>query len=365
LIFELFGYPILDKSPEAEQNRAEARCPFMDSPCDGGGNRYMSHVDLGKKAEMKAFFRGVERVPSGICSIQLTNNEPPWIVCPRRVFVLGRKSGWGLSQRDVQSRIIKYSGFEPGSMIGVWSEVKVSYKTTGQSNKHFDYTFDYILIPVGRISNSELEIRLKRPKAIIKKDLEKAGYSLSFRDSSYFVEDFPVGKPVIVEIMTSSTSGGDKNKRTTIPMAFEDAILGRTHRAPGINYRQVWARMVSQLVVKSEVGISWGGITFWVLQDVLVDYISKTTGLNILEFISEKTDEVNVQSLSYGNQHKSAKGIIELNEGNLYSGPICASSEPTKRPSFEDMIRAPTCPPIDVLLNLLSKRGPDCLLKIP
>jgi len=44
-------------------------------------------------------------------------------------------------------------------------------------------------------------------------------------------------------------------------MAFEDAVLGKPHQGPGINYRQVWARMVSQLVVKSEVGLAWGGKT--------------------------------------------------------------------------------------------------------
>ncbi|MGI9057395.1 MAG: hypothetical protein ACR2H5_02350, partial [Ktedonobacteraceae bacterium] len=49
----------------------------------------------------------------------------------------------------------------------------------------------------------------------------------------------------IIEIMTSSTSGGNKDKGTTISGAFQDAILGRSHRGPDINYRQVWARMVS------------------------------------------------------------------------------------------------------------------------
>jgi hypothetical protein len=51
-----------------------------------------------------------------------------------------------------------------------------------------------------------------------------AGYALAKRGIQEYVEDFPKGPPTVVEIMTCSTSGGNKDKRTTIPMAFEDAI---------------------------------------------------------------------------------------------------------------------------------------------
>jgi hypothetical protein len=47
--------------------------------------------------------------------------------------------------------------------------------------------------------------------------------------------------------------------------------------------------MVSQLIVKSEVGIGWGGKTFWILQDALIKYISESTNLNVREFLTEKT----------------------------------------------------------------------------
>ncbi len=155
--------------------------------------------------------------------------------------------------------------------------------------------------------------------------------------------------------MTSSTSGGNKRKRTTIPMAFEDAMLGKMHAGPGINYRQVWARMVSQFIVKSEVGSAWGGKTFWVLQDNLANYITASTALDFRNFIATVASEVNVVSLSYGNQYNNTSGILELKTGEFYAGPIASSGQSTQ-PSFQDMIRAPVCPPKELLLTLLSKK---------
>ena len=77
-------------------------------------------------------------------------------------------------------------------------------------------------------------------------------------------------------------------------------MLGKEHKAPGINYRQVWARMVSQLIVKSEVGLHWGGKTIWLVQDVLVNYICSSTALDIKRFLAEHTGEVNMLSFRFG-----------------------------------------------------------------
>jgi hypothetical protein len=143
-------------------------------------------------------------------------------------------------------------------------------------------------------------------------------------------------------------------------MAFEDAILGKSHQAPSINYRQVWARMVSQFIVKSEVGMAWGGKTFWVLQDTLADYISSTTALDFQKFLAEQTSEVNVLCFSYGDAYKNLAGIVEIGTGCLYAGLISPSSNKSKiPPSFQDMIRAPVCPPKSILIGLLAKRLPS------
>lgn len=89
-IFEIFSYPIEDTSAEATENRRQARCAFMRRDCDGGGNRYLSDVDLANKPELRAFFRTRQKVRAGICSIKLTENGAPWIVCPRRLLALNR-----------------------------------------------------------------------------------------------------------------------------------------------------------------------------------------------------------------------------------------------------------------------------------
>jgi hypothetical protein len=188
----------------------------------------------------------------------------------------------------------------------------------------FDYTFDYLLMPV-----------------------ESSGR--------------PYGYPTIVEIMTSSTSGGNKRKRTTISAAFEDAILREPHTGPGINYRQVWARMVSQLIVKSEVAIAWGGKTIWALQDRLVDYISTSTALNIKSFLSRHTDEVNILAFSHRDSLIADGNPRKGGRASLYAGPIGQSDEP----EFRDIVRTPVCPPKSALLRLLERRPPTRRITIP
>ena len=358
-IFEAFGYRLEDKSKEAESCRKAAHCPFMDRDCDGGGNRYLSNINLTKSKKLKTYFGGKKEVPSGVCSLQLRPDENPWIVCPRRLLALGRHDGADSPhQKSAETFLFKHSGYAPGTRLGVWSELKMKYAEKANGvEKSFDYSFDYILMPLVRTPQEEIEKQLGIEWETARPILEETGFSLAKRQGKDFVEDFPNGNPVIVEIMTSSTSGGNKTQRTTIPMAFEDAMLEKPHDAPGINYRQVWARMVSQLIVKSEVGISWVGKTFWILQDALVNYISSSTALDVRKFLSEKTSEVNMVCLSYGNAFRSKKGIIELKESKLFAGPIASSPRRADAiPSFQDMIRAPICPPKSKLLNLLVKR---------
>ncbi len=158
--------------------------------------------------------------------------------------------------------------------------------------------------------------------------------------------------------MTSSTSGANKKDRTQIAQAFEDALLGRAHKGPGINYRQVWARMASQLLVKSEVAAGWNGIAVWVVQDVLVDYISKSTGLNVQHFSKDTVDQVNMLSFSYGEPSSfPMSGVIDLLKSQLFAGAV--SPVPAEEnASFIDIIRSPIQPPISKLIKLLTADGP-------
>ncbi len=308
-IYELFGYPVTDKSLGVKESRMRALCPFMSATCDGGGNRFQSEINLSGHPELKKFFPDMEKVPSGICSIQLREDAEPWIICPRRLF-------YPNPANEVQKILMSKCDFPKGTQLGVWSEVKIKYKSTASQN--FDYTFDYILMPI--------------------------------------VENIPVGLPVIVEVMTSSTSGGNKKIRSTIPQAFEDCILQKNHTAPGINYRQVWARMASQLLVKSQVALAWGGKTIWVIQDLLADYISSTTALNLKDFISEKTNEVNILSFAYDDyRNPVSNNTVSLKNLALYAGTI----KPTKEINhgFQDIILASVCPPRQVLISALCKKS--------
>ncbi len=353
-IFELFGNRLTDTSEQAIHNRTNAHCPFMQKKCDGGGNRHLSNINLARKPELRQRFNGLDSVASGVCSLQLHAHETPWIVCPRRLMYLTNNSSEiKNSQAASINHLWRLASYQRPTRIGIWPELRVSHKS---GDKQFTYTFDYVLMPLKSVSQINIEKSMGLGWSSIRRTLEKSGYTIARRENTEFVEDFPSGNPLIVEIMTSSTSGGNKTKRSTIPMAVEDAILKTDHLAPGINYRQVWARMVSQLIAKSEVSISWGGKTIWVLQDKLVDYISETTALNVHQFLSEHTDEVNILSLAYQDGFEDNDGVIELSGGMLYAGPI--SSNPQSAPSFQDMIHAPLLPPRSILMASVTKRHP-------
>jgi hypothetical protein len=281
----------------------------------------------------------------------LKENEAPWIVCPRRLFHIG--DSWDVGTK-IAKFILKLANIPVGTTIGAWSEVKIKYdQLTKNGQKTFDYTFDYLIMPLIKVTVEEAKLQ----SGLSQRELEKL-----FKKNGLSYDLFPSGPPIIVEIMTSSTSGGNKKDRSTIANAFEDAVLGKDHSAPGINYRQVWARMVSQLIVKSEVAHAWGGTTFWLLQDALINYISKSTALNLENFKSTTINEVNIVGLSYGKNYSNLTGLINLDDIDLYSGPITSSRETL--PSFSDMIRTPVKPPKEVLVSLILRKSLDGTMTI-
>ena len=343
----------------------------MNCDCDGGGNRYSSQIDLTGSNKLQALYPGRKKLPAGVCSIQLHDGESPWIVCPRRLLVMGREEqGARRFQVNTEYDTLRFLNYKPGTRLGIWSEVKLKYREGREDEEEhsFDYTFDYIVMPVGRVRLLDLSKEIEIPEAELRTNVERAGYTVATREGLFFIEDFPIGMPSIVEIMTSSTSGGNKTKRTTISMAFEDVLLNKTHNAPGINYRQVWARMVSQLIVKSEIGLNWGGKTIWVVQDNLIDYISSTTRLDVRKFLAKHSSDVNMLSFSYGQDYRNSnQGVIELADAKLYAGPMSPPVLPDSVhvESFQDIIRAPFCPPLSRLLGLFVKRKPTATVIMP
>lgn len=237
-LFEIFGYPVSDTSEEAKRCRQAARCPFLSDGCDGGGNRYLSHVNLeGKdKTELRDFFGGkLKIVPAGICSIQLSEGQPPWIVCPRRLLAIKRDQV-SPYQYAIFSKVRELLGYPSGTTLGVWPEIRIKYHDNlGAEEKVFDYTFDYIVAPLRSPTLEEVEAIVGKPWKVI----NQKEYQLIQDRGVWRIHNFPVPVPSVIEVMTSSTSGGDKKKRTTVQQSFEDAILGKPHFGPGINYRQV------------------------------------------------------------------------------------------------------------------------------
>jgi hypothetical protein len=359
-IFELYGYRLNCWNNEAETNLKNVFCPFMNAECDGGGNRYLSAINLKSIQKLQKKIPDKDIIQAGVCSLQIHENEQPWIVCPRRLFSLknGNLSNY---QSIIRNRLSDYSGLVKGNVYKVWSEVKIKTEVTTEEDemKTFDYTFDYIISGTSRKKIADVSSLLSISPELIKKTAEKNGYTVASRNSEYWIDDFPVDPLTIIEVMTSSTSGGDKKKRTQIAMACEDAIInGMDHNAPGINYRQVWARMVSQLIVKSQVALSWNSHTIWLVQDLLADYISKSTALVLPEYLSEKLDEVNILSIGYGDSIKEKNGnIIELKEIKLFSGPISKESS-KKSKGFIDIIKIGAPPPKTQIWKSLLNKSP-------
>lgn len=350
-VYEIFGFPVEDKSIASVTSRKDAWCPFMDAPCDGGGNRYMAEIDL-SSSPLKALYPQRKTVPVGVCSLSLSRGATPWIICPRRLFYMGNSAGRELMPGGTQKVLLDFCSFPSHSMIGVWAEIKARYSEARGSKAVFDYTFDYVLIPLGARSVDEAA-------SISGLGAKKIS---NYLDEGHTLANFPIGQPVIVEVMTSSTSGGNKKTRSRIPEAFEDCLLDRPHRAPSINYRQVWARMASQLIVKSQAAIAWGGKTVWILQNTLAEYISKTTGLDLGSFVSTCTDEVNILSFAYGRDLGSQSGRPrQLEKDALFSGPI---GEGGVNPCFKDIVLAPVCPPKKTLIQALLKKPMANLIRL-
>lgn len=351
-IFELFGHRVDDKSIIAGHYRKNCLCPFTDNRCDGGGNRYQTFLlphDVGRNGLTGYFSDDLKSIPPGVCSLNVKNVK--WIVCPRRIFSFANERKQNYHTEFVSSLLKKYCRLEGADHIGIWSEVKVKFseELNDEEAKSFDYTFDYIVAPIGPKRISEIASALSVTATKVRKSAEDNGYTIAARGNEYYIEDFPIGKLNIIEVMTSSTSGGNKNKGTTIQQAFVDAIRGEQHESPGINYRQVWARMVSQLIVKSQIGKEWNSKTLWILQDSLSDYITKSTDLNLTKLISHVSKEINLVSIKYGSE-TDENGCLKLQEHHLYAGEIPKVTGDT---DFNKLLQAATIPDMNDISNRL------------
>lgn len=363
-IFELYGYPVDHWTKEAEDNLRRCHCPFMSCECDGGGNRFSSSVQLDAENPLKKYFPDKDHIQAGVCSIRLRPGEQPWIVCPRRLLCY-RHDAQSASQSRIRRMLYKKAGLQAGVHYSVWSEVKMKCHVKSEAKEGvFDYTFDYVIAARGRKKLSEIATLFGVTQGTAIKRLETGGFTITQRDGVFYCDDFPMLPLVIVEVMTSSTCGGNKREGTQISQVFSDTIRllhgekGLDPAGPAINYRQVWARMVSQLLVKSQVGKAWNGATYWILQDLLCDYISKTTALNLADFEAFRQNEVNIIAGGYGDAalvSRRSKPLVDIKDVKFYSGKVSAGKSTKK--SFSDIVKLGVVPPdSELYLRLVLKR---------
>ena len=317
---ELYGLPLRESGAKRAASR-QAFCPHMMKLCDGGGNRDMARWPANEQPLAPLFDPSVGEqgggfIPCGVCSVRLTTGRNTdtyvdWAVCPRRL--LSFESGaFSDSQHALAERVLQVAGFERGDQIRIWSEIRLLDRSVG-----VDYRMDYVLRK----------------------------------------NDNP---PVIVEVMTASTSGGNRRRRTDIQSAFSDAVLYENglipelRQSPGVNARQVWARMLSQMIVKSEITNQWGGRTIWVVQDSLCHYIKRSTGLNLdaLRSTDWEPGEVNLISAS----------INDPEDIELYSGPI-RPGDGTET-CWLELPTSPGIPPVEKLTDHLTNESAIALLTV-
>ena len=318
VVAELYGQELTESGMEMNVCR-RAWCAFVEATCDGGGNRDMARVSASDETLGHLFSPSVGRetngwLPCGVCSVRSAKGKV-WAICPHRLFAIG-PAGVAAKHAVLAKRVFRLAGFRPGQQVTVWSEI--SLQETGKSGSRFSYRLDYVL-------------RGTEPDA----------------------------PPIIVEVMTCSTSGGNKAMGTDIKTAFKRAVLFAhtpakdAVRSPGVNLRQVWARMASQLVAKSEAANNWGGRTIWIVQDLLAEYIRTQTALPLDDLRSHDwtPDEVNMIVADL-------KGPVAL-----YSGPIRPRNG--DRRCWLEILGAPHLPSLTSMMRKLNDKAPVATIRAP
>lgn len=311
--YEVYGSDVYDQSPNAVSERKAAYCPCTESTCDGGGNRHQTKIRLENSLLKDYFNDGLTAVIPGVCSIEY--GEDVWIVCPRRL--LGFKASSteltvNQSLKEHERTALIAAGVPRGVELGVWSEVYLQY---GDENTSINYHFDFVISPI--IRNTSFSKMLNIHGVSQETDIEEL--KSAAKKGKYLSGKFSLEKnisilpnlinPIIIEVMTASTSGSDTEAGTDIAASFTNAILGKDYNCPGINKRQVWGRMATQLFAKSALAEAWGGKTVWLVQDQLLLNIELTTKLKVDTTIEPRNGTVNFLSMKYIHEKKGINSL--------------------------------------------------------
>jgi len=366
-IYELFGFPIDDRTQEVEAIRRSRQCPFMGAICDGGGNRYQTKIKLTQQEPLAHYFNSdITEVIPGVCSIQA--GEDIWVVCPRRLFA-AKFDGQDLpptnrALQQYERALLIQAGLPHETDIGAWAEVSLNHRV---EDAEINYHFDYVLAP---LAENSLKNLLKQRDFVgsTDKDLDdlvraakKSGY---FKDARRDLEDISILLPdlsslFILEIMTASTSGSNTENSTDMRNAFRNALLISEHSSPGINKRQVWGRMVTQLFAKTALSHKWSGQTIWVIQDALLHNIELTTRLKAVDVPYHPQRNISLVIMHYladldGRHEISFKNAINGDSGIDFDG----------NNTFTDILLPKLAPPKVELLKAILRRKLDAIFRL-
>ena len=367
--FEIYGDTPYSKSDEFKSRVAHCFCPFTEARCDGGGNRHQTRIRLSDDHQLRPFFKsGIDTVVPAVCAIGPSADQS-WIVCPRRIFGFSAikddelKINDGLCEHEKE--MLLASGAPTGVEVAIWPEVYLQFQS---EEVEIDYHFDFVAAEIKRNTSikeqcSNIGVTENNYLDEVLNSARKGGYLNGRVTVDTKLEFLPdLRSPIIFEVMTASTSGSNREKGTDIASAFTDVIMSRQHEGPGINKRQVWGRMATQLFAKTALAENWGGKTIWVVQDELLKNIETTTKMSLQNSTSaQKGEFINFAVLGYKqNSDGDAPPIVEYK--GMRIGNSGLSGEGTG--ACVDILLPKVLPPIATLMNAVLRRSPVALIKL-
>lgn len=342
-----------------------AICPYTAAKCDGGGNRHQTKIRIIPNSPLRDIFDAdIEFVVPAVCSID--HGRDKWVVCPRRLMGFKSDEKYVLSEnmslQDHERHVLAEAGLLPGILYGVWSEIYLQYKI---EDVEIDYHFDFVVAPLQtnvslkklaeKFNATPYDINILEKNSKIIKNIKSENKDITLK----FAPDLE--SPIILEVMTASTSGSNTTIGTNISSAFTNLMTGKLYQGPGINKRQVWGRMATQLFAKSALAEFWDGKTYWVVQDELLKNIELTTKLSLSNQSNSSSGTINFISLKFEdsskndiNHHMILDRVSRVDSGIEFSGDgTCA-----------DILLPKVFPPKLSLLQAMLRRNVSALIRL-
>ncbi len=363
--FEVFGIKASELSGIGVSAVKSAVCPFTENVCDGGGNRHQTKITFTPEHDLRhAFDETLTHVVPAVCSVDYGDDQ--WVVCPRRLMGFKNEQNTippvNLALQKHEREALLGAGLVAGVEYGVWSEIYVQYAI---ADVEIDYHFDFIVAPLQRdvafadvIESYNLSDAEKQELA---KCAKQGGYIGGRLSADTKLSAFPdLSSPLIIEVMTASTSGSNTAAGTNIAAAFKKLILGQDYQGPGINKRQVWGRMATQLFAKSALAEFWGGKTYWLVQDQLLKNIELTTKLKLANEPSTAKETINFISMKYSGKTVNGKPDIALDTIARIKAGISFNGNET----CSDILLPKVFPPKLSLLKSMLRRNVAGVVKL-